>query len=320
MRNIKANFMYLAIFFCIFIIASQTHPIYGYEVLNSKLIIASSFNYCKETDWEVLKNYLNLVKQYLNEYNIKNKISSACVSLNDLNTIIKEKSSFDLIIIIPDTIESFKQRAILNEYGHYSLLNNGNHIIVSQTLSKDPLNKESIWILSHELSHFALQWYDYPKEMVVNQVHEIDALYNLCLEQDLGSVCQKLIVYLDSPADKLTKIPAMKPLAREYFESNTYYLNKDDQKINEIPSWIKSITKLWAKDHKHNDFLTIVRYMINEEIIIVPEDSKSVHQNDKGNAPVWIKYNAKWWTENLISDTEFVNGIQYLVSNRIMVI
>ena len=124
MRNIKANFTYLAIFFCIFIIASQTHPIYGYEVLNSKLIIASSFNYCKETDWEVLKNYLNLVKQYLNEYNIKNKISSACVSLNNLSTIIKEKDSFDLIIIIPDTIESFKQREILNEYGHYSLLNN----------------------------------------------------------------------------------------------------------------------------------------------------------------------------------------------------
>jgi len=34
--------------------------------------------------------------------------------------------------------------------------------------------------------------------------------------------------------------------------------------------------------------------------------------------PNWIKSNAGWWADNLISDTEFVQGIQFLITNGIM--
>ena len=30
--------------------------------------------------------------------------------------------------------------------------------------------------------------------------------------------------------------------------------------------------------------------------------------------PVWIKNNAGWWSQDLISDKDFASGIQYLVS------
>jgi hypothetical protein len=36
--------------------------------------------------------------------------------------------------------------------------------------------------------------------------------------------------------------------------------------------------------------------------------------------PSWIKSNAGWWSQDLISDSDFVLGIQYLISNGIMVI
>ena len=36
--------------------------------------------------------------------------------------------------------------------------------------------------------------------------------------------------------------------------------------------------------------------------------------------PDWIKNNAGWWADGLIDDGSFVSGIQWLISNGIMVI
>ena len=34
--------------------------------------------------------------------------------------------------------------------------------------------------------------------------------------------------------------------------------------------------------------------------------------------PAWVKNNAGWWADDKISDSDFVSGIQYLISNGIM--
>jgi len=38
------------------------------------------------------------------------------------------------------------------------------------------------------------------------------------------------------------------------------------------------------------------------------------------NIPNWIKNNAKWWSEGQIGDSDFINGIKYLIENNIMII
>lgn len=35
---------------------------------------------------------------------------------------------------------------------------------------------------------------------------------------------------------------------------------------------------------------------------------------------MWIKHNAKWWSEGQIGDDDFVKGIQYLIEQKILVI
>jgi hypothetical protein len=57
--------------------------------------------------------------------------------------------------------------------------------------------------------------------------------------------------------------------------------------------------------------------VINENFqLAVPE--KNV-QKPK-NIPAWIKNNAKWWSEDLVDDKSFINGIQYLLENEIITI
>jgi len=41
-------------------------------------------------------------------------------------------------------------------------------------------------------------------------------------------------------------------------------------------------------------------------------------ENKQSSIPAWIKNNADWWSQGLISDTEFVNGIEYLVESKII--
>jgi len=38
------------------------------------------------------------------------------------------------------------------------------------------------------------------------------------------------------------------------------------------------------------------------------------------NIPAWIKNNAGWWATDQISDSSFLQGIQYLVQNGIIVV
>lgn len=40
----------------------------------------------------------------------------------------------------------------------------------------------------------------------------------------------------------------------------------------------------------------------------------------EGNIPKWVRNNAGWWADDLISDTEFVQGLQHLINEKIIII
>ena len=46
----------------------------------------------------------------------------------------------------------------------------------------------------------------------------------------------------------------------------------------------------------------------------------SLIQSNNIELPAWIKNNALWWSNNQISDTDFVGGIEYMIQKRIIVI
>ncbi len=48
------------------------------------------------------------------------------------------------------------------------------------------------------------------------------------------------------------------------------------------------------------------------------QKAESISETKK--IPDWVKNNAGWWADGLIGDSDFVNGIQYLIKENIMVI
>ncbi len=45
-----------------------------------------------------------------------------------------------------------------------------------------------------------------------------------------------------------------------------------------------------------------------------------VKDQNASKVPVWIKNNAQWWAEDKITDSDFIKGIEFLVSNKIIAV
>jgi hypothetical protein len=91
----------------------------------------------------------------------------------------------------------------------------------------------------------------------------------------------------------------------------------------QIPNWVKNVAGWWASGViSENEFLTGIEYLINNNIILldfVPCNYKIQNQyGDTKSVPDWIKNNANWWSENLIGDSDFINGLQYLIEYKII--
>ena len=91
----------------------------------------------------------------------------------------------------------------------------------------------------------------------------------------------------------------------------------------QIPNWIKNVAGWWASgDISENEFVTGIEYLINNNIILldfVPCNDKIQSQyGDTKSVPDWIKNNASWWSDNLIDDIDFINGLQYLIEHKII--
>ncbi|NWK00093.1 hypothetical protein HX802_05525 [Marine Group I thaumarchaeote] len=100
--------------------------------------------------------------------------------------------------------------------------------------------------------------------------------------------------------------------------------NSSAQEDTQIPDWIKNVAGWWANGEiPENQFLNAIGYLINNNIISIPfmpcsEKPESQTTSSDKKVPDWVKNNAKWWAEDLIEDTDFINGLEYLIRHQIM--
>jgi hypothetical protein len=88
-----------------------------------------------------------------------------------------------------------------------------------------------------------------------------------------------------------------------------------------IPSWIKNNAKWWSQGQLPDDqFIKGLQYMIQHGIMQIPAQPAGSTTSGTPPIPAWIKTNAGWWANGQISDGDFVKGIQWLISNGIIVV
>lgn len=130
-----------------------------------------------------------------------------------------------------------------------------------------------------------------------------------------------------------TQITAPDAFYKTTFKPGIYHINAaysgsnstvvftliDSNKIA-IPSYDKNIIKLWSSGQQYTDasFANVIRELVQSNIIQVSESN-----NNTANVvhiPSWVRNDAKWWSEDLISDNDFALGIQYLIEAKIITV
>lgn len=102
-------------------------------------------------------------------------------------------------------------------------------------------------------------------------------------------------------------------------QSFTIFDYEGEQIVKKVPEWFKGTTKWWADGQVDDQtFLNGVGFMIKEDIIHIPVISEQAVNITKEKIPDWVRTNAKWWADGKISEDEFINGIEYLVKNGII--
>jgi len=86
-----------------------------------------------------------------------------------------------------------------------------------------------------------------------------------------------------------------------------------------VPGWIKNNAKWWAEGQiGDSDFVSGIQFMIKEKIINIHDLPEQASETAEEKIPDWIRNNAGWWADGLISEDDFVNGIKYLVEQGII--
>lgn len=88
---------------------------------------------------------------------------------------------------------------------------------------------------------------------------------------------------------------------------------KDEHNVVEflIPENISGIVELNFKNLDNNNLATSTLPIVIDRVSVENEDIA---------IPEWIRNNALWWSQEQIDDNTFVQGIEYLIKNNIIVI
>ena len=90
------------------------------------------------------------------------------------------------------------------------------------------------------------------------------------------------------------------------------------QDTGNVPEWVKDSTNWWTLTKiSDQDFLNSLEYMIENNIIKIPENKVFENENEL-KMMSWIRNNFSMWSQNESSDDEFFKNTQWLIDNKLI--
>ncbi len=154
----------------------------------------------------------------------------------------------------------------------------------------------------------------------LGEYHESKQYFEKALELEPDSaIIKNYLEFVDKVIQKYPYTPTEKPMPVII-------------KPAVIPDWVRNNAGWWSDDLITDDeFVSGIQYLIKENIMVIPdlpEDTQMELKDEKRamgldreqQVPDWVRNNAGWWSDDLISDDEFVSGIYFMIQNGIIVI
>ena len=174
-------------------------PDKSYSIYNSEvaweLVIISSKPACSGYHYYMMEKYQDISERYLELYQLQNKgYSPQCMTELEFLRGYSKPHDLDLLILVYDRELGRTDLHSQNTGGIY--LHQGddlsrNHTIIFCDCSNFEYS-DPVWILSHELSHFVLNYLGFNLDIVEDEIHKLDQKFDFCVEYDYDDTCSSV--------------------------------------------------------------------------------------------------------------------------------
>jgi len=153
-----------------------------------QMVFISSASGCSNYDYQMSYTYYDVVIQYLKLYEFENiSYDPLCIPEEKYLSNYENPSDLDLIILVYDK-ELGEKELHANQMGglytHSGGDNTKNHVIIICDCSNFDYSSP-VWILSHELSHFILNYKNFEMTVIESLIHVNDVKYDQCLKESI---------------------------------------------------------------------------------------------------------------------------------------
>jgi len=243
------------------IAANDAFAVHLSEELKWQLVFIST-NSCGNFNYETMNKYDQIAEKYLEMYQLDNtKYKPTCVSESKYNSDYKAPLDLDLIIFVYDKELGEKElhsQKMSGLYAHSGVEKTHNHSIIFCGDCSNFYYSDPVWILSHELSHFVLNFRNYDLTIYEDFIHENDEYYDQCIENNLN--CKSAVTKLEIPSSThlYSVMPIYEPALEEFIQDAM-----GDEVLPIVRDLGKLITNWWAAGKiSDGDYANAVGYVV----------------------------------------------------------
>jgi len=184
--------VFLGILLCIFVIPQSPTFAYVQEEATWQLVVISSEPACSGYHYYMVEKYNEITSEYLDLYKLfHGSYEPECFTEDDFIEEYTKPYDLDLLILVFDKEKGMADLHTYNTGGVY--IHQGNDLSTNHNviICDCPNFKYSdpVWILSHELSHFVLNYLAFDLDEVEEKIHGIDYKFDRCVEGEYDSLC-----------------------------------------------------------------------------------------------------------------------------------
>lgn len=223
--------------------------------LKWQLVYISSNNACSNYDHQQTIKYNEIAEKYLELYKVDDSpYDPLCFSQKKYSDEYHAAPDLDLSIIVYDNSIGEKElhsQKLGGFYHHFGTDRAQDHVIVMCDCSTFNYSNP-VWILTHELSHFALYYLGYDTWVIESYVHLNDNQFDACIKNYV-STCSQVVqhIHSDITSYNYSVMPIYKPALQKDIKVTNNEDNQDVVKLNKVMTdWLTSgkITEIQYSD------------------------------------------------------------------------
>lgn len=251
------------------------------EDIKWQLVYISSNPACGNYDYHMMAIYNDLTGKYLDLYELNNsKYDPLCMYDKKYQSEYEAPLDLDLIILVYDRNlgeSELHDKKMGGFYAHSGIDKTRNHAIIFCDCSNFYYSNP-VWILTHELSHFALYYKDFEMDVIEEVIHSTDKQYDQCLEV-YDKSCSRVAIKLSvgQGGYEYSVMPLYEPAIKKSGTSST-----TSGQISEVVLDLsKMITKWWSSGKiTDGDFANAVGYVSDSNVLSSHKDIEILLRDD----------------------------------------